>query len=64
MIMGKKMLTPIKAIRCWCVNHCMIGHPKEVRLCDREECPLYPYRMGKNPNRKGMGGKNGDSIKK
>jgi len=21
------------------------------------DCSLYPYRMGKNPNRKGIGGK-------
>jgi hypothetical protein len=28
----------------------------EVRLCPSENCPLYPYRMGHNPNRKGIGG--------
>ena len=64
MIMRKKILTPIKAIRSWCVNCCMGGPLKEVRFCDDEECPLYLYRMGKNPSRKGMGGKNGDSINK
>ena len=64
MIMRKKMLTPIKAIRCWCVNHCSGGPLKEVRFCDRKECPLYPYRTGKNPNRQGIGGRNGNSSKK
>lgn len=50
------MLTPIKAIRAKCVD-CMCGQAAEVRLCPCEDCPLYPYRMGHNPNRKGVGGK-------
>ncbi|HEY5235909.1 MAG TPA: hypothetical protein VIJ14_07010, partial [Rhabdochlamydiaceae bacterium] len=31
--------------------------PKAVRLCQEKECPLHPYRMGKQPNRSGIGGK-------
>ena len=62
--MRNKILTPVKAIRSWCVKRCMAGQLKEVPLCDDKECPLYPYRMKKNPNRRGIGGKNGDSSKK
>ena len=50
------MLTPIKAIRAKCLD-CMCDQAAEVRLCPCEDCPLYPYRMGHNPNRKGVGGK-------
>ena len=49
------MLTPIKAIRAKCLD-CCTDQIAEVRLCPSESCPLYPYRMGKNPNRKGIGG--------
>lgn len=49
------MLTPMKAIRAKCLD-CTINQPQEVRLCPCEDCPLYPYRMGHNPNRKGIGG--------
>lgn len=52
---NKKILSPIKAIRKNCID-CMCGQSKEVRLCPSKDCPLYPYRFGKNPNRKGMGG--------
>jgi hypothetical protein len=47
-------LTPIKAIRAKCLD-CSCWQPKEVRLCVHEKCPLFPYRMGKNPNRVGIG---------
>ena len=50
------MLSPLKAIRAKCLD-CMADQPAEVRLCPCENCPLYPYRMGHNPNRKGIGGK-------
>ena len=52
----KPRLTPVKAIRAKCLD-CSCGQYKEVRLCVTPECALYPYRMGKNPNRKGIGGK-------
>lgn len=51
----QKILTPIKAIRAKCLD-CCVGQAQEVRLCPVHDCPLYPYRMGHNPNRKGMGG--------
>lgn len=50
-----KILSPLKAIRAKCLD-CTAEQPKEVRLCPSENCPLWPYRMGHNPNRKGIGG--------
>lgn len=49
-----KKLTPLKSIRRKCVD-CMAGSAKEVRLCPSEDCPLYLYRFGRNPSRKGIG---------
>ena len=49
------MLTPLKAIRAKCLD-CVCESAQEVRLCPATNCPLYPYRMGHNPNRKGIGG--------
>jgi len=56
LVVNGKRLTPLKAIRLKCLD-CMSNHPKEVRLCQSEECPLYFYRFGKNPLRKGIGGR-------
>ena len=44
-------LSPLKAIRAWCLE-CSCGVRAEVRNCTMLDCPLYPFRMGKNPNRK------------
>lgn len=49
-------MTPLKAIRAKCLD-CCCGQSFEVKMCTCTECPLYPYRLGKNPNRKGIGGK-------
>lgn len=49
-----KNKSPLKAIREKCLD-CSGWQPKEVRLCPHAECPLYPFRLGKNPNRKGVG---------
>lgn len=49
-----KKFTPLKAIRAKCLD-CSGGQPSEVRRCDIEDCPLLPYRFGKNPNRVGIG---------
>ncbi|MAT59750.1 MAG: hypothetical protein CMF23_17390 [Ignavibacteriae bacterium] len=46
-------LTPVKAIKKHCLE-CSGNSKKEVRECLINNCPLYPYRMGKNPNRKGI----------
>jgi hypothetical protein len=47
----KKRRTPTKAIRAYCIE-CSNGSQKEVRECVMPDCPLYDYRMGKNPNYK------------
>ena len=57
-----KRLTPVKAIRAKCLD-CCCGQPKEVRLCVIPDCPLYNYRFGKNPNRKGIGFGQNEKIK-
>lgn len=41
-------MTPIKAIRAKCMD--CVETSNEVRLCPVSDCPLYPYRFGKNPN--------------
>ena len=43
--------TPINAIRAKCLD-CCYDQREEVKLCPAKDCPLWPYRMGKNPNRK------------
>ena len=43
------ILTPLKAIRAKCVD-CMCGQIREIKLCPIDDCSLYPYRFGKNPN--------------
>jgi hypothetical protein len=52
-----KNLSPIKAIRKHCLE-CSSGSKGEVKNCIITDCPLYPFRLGKNPNRKGIGNKN------
>ncbi|MCK9554962.1 hypothetical protein M0R36_03990 [bacterium] len=56
-----KTLTPIKAIRAKCVD-CSNGQLKEIRLCPITDCPIYPFRMGRNPNRKGIGNKKPGNV--
>lgn len=48
-------MTPLKAIRAKCLD-CCCGSMSEVRLCTMTDCPLFPFRDGHNPNRKGLGG--------
>lgn len=63
--MNTKNITPLKSIRLKCLD-CSAGHPKVVKLCPVTDCSLYPFRFGKNPNRKGIGNINnfGGSSKK
>ncbi len=49
--------TPLRAIRLKCLD-CSAGSAQEVRECPMEWCPLYYYRSGHNPKRKGIGDKN------
>ena len=44
-----KRLTAIKAIRAFCVE-CTCGDPEWIRECPSNSCPLWVYRMGRNPN--------------
>ena len=48
-----KQLTPIQAHRAQCLR-CAGGSIKRVRECPQEDCPSHPFRMGKNPRRKGV----------
>lgn len=57
------MLTPLRAIRAKCLD-CTCYQPSEVRKCTMEDCPLHPFRFGKNPNREGIGRKNAFSKQK
>ena len=52
-----EILKPMKAIRAKCLD-CTCGSSVEVKLCEIKDCALYPYRFGKNPNRKGIGNSN------
>ena len=51
-----KILRPLKAIRAKCVE-CSGGSTAEVKACEAEDCPLYPYRFGHNPQRAAIGGR-------
>ena len=42
--------SPLKAIRAKCFD-CCCGQVSEIKNCPVEKCPLYPYRLGKNPFR-------------
>lgn len=48
-------ITPLRAIRYKCLD-CTCFDPIEVKNCPCEDCPLWAFRLGKNPNRKGRGG--------
>ena len=41
---------PVKVIRLKCLD-CCCGSVEEVKLCPCQDCPLYPFRFGKNPYR-------------
>lgn len=46
--MNDTITSPIKAIRAKCLD-CSCNQINEVKLCPIENCPLYPFRLGKNP---------------
>jgi len=48
-------LTALKAIRRFCAE-CMGFQSTLIRGCADTLCCLYPYRMGRNPARAGLGG--------
>ena len=45
----------VKLIRAYCID-CMGGKSSFVRDCTSKLCPVYAYRLGSNPLRKGIGG--------
>jgi hypothetical protein len=44
----------LAAIRRRCLD-CSGGLPSEVRNCKHTTCDLWPFRLGHNPNRAGIG---------
>jgi hypothetical protein len=48
--MDKLYDTPIKAIRKKCLD-CTCGQVLEIRECPVINCALYPYRMGRRPDK-------------
>jgi len=60
-----KELTPLKRIKAHCIDCIPEQSTRGVTKCDGwvlnpepHACPLHPYRLGHNPRRKGIGGKN------
>lgn len=45
-----EITSPVKAIRAKCLD-CCCGQQAEVKSCTAKDCPLYPFRFGKNPYR-------------
>lgn len=47
---GPRIESPVRAIRAKCLN-CSSFNEAEVRNCIINACPLFPFRMGRNPYR-------------
>lgn len=54
-----KIKSPLKSIRAKCLE-CSNQQKGEVLNCQITDCSLYPFRLGKNPNRKRI--KNGNKL--
>lgn len=54
---GRKILggKTLKFIKARCLD-CGEGTPQAVNKCEFIDCLLFPYKDGKNPARKGVGG--------
>ena len=57
-------LSPVQAIAAHCRTYCARwergsgrGVTRYVGSCPLDDCPLHPYRQGRNPNRAGIGGR-------
>jgi hypothetical protein len=57
----EKRVSPLRAIRLKCLD-CSGQLINEVRNCTITCCNLWPFRMGRNPNRAGIGNKNPPHI--
>ena len=42
---------PLRAIKLKCLD-CSTYNTNEIKECPVKNCPLYPFRLGKNPFRK------------
>lgn len=49
-----RVRSPLTAIRAFCVT-CMGGYVDHIPGCTAPKCPLFAYRMGRNPNAKARG---------
>jgi hypothetical protein len=58
-----KAISPLKAIRLKC-RDCTCDQREEIRLCTITQCPLYPFRLGHSPGRKGIGGQPPHTVAK
>jgi hypothetical protein len=47
--------SPLRSIRKKCID-CCGGNRAEVARCEIQGCALWRFRMGRNPNRAGVGG--------
>lgn len=47
---GPDIRNPLRAIRAKCLD-CSCYNEAEVRTCAKTGCPLYPFRMARNPYR-------------
>ena len=45
-----EITNPVKAIRAFCLE-CSNGATSEIKECPVTKCPLYPFRLGRNPYR-------------
>lgn len=43
-------ITPIKSIRSYCIDICMVGQKTEVKLCPSIGCDLWLYKNGCRPS--------------
>lgn len=44
-------ITPVKAIRAFCLE-CVGFIFSDVKDCTHKVCPIYPYRLGRDPSKK------------
>ena len=51
--MKPKTLTPLQSIRAKCLD-CCSNKPSLVRKCEAVDCPLFFFKSGHNPRRKGI----------
>lgn len=56
-----KKISAIKAIKIHCKD-CSGGSTFEVKNCIIIDCVLWPFRLGKNPNRKSKNQPNQDNV--